>query len=59
MEKLSLALTDLTSNKRYRVAARELGERLENENGAFIAANIVEYELRKWLEEEGRDPVIV
>ena len=59
VEKLSCALTDLTSTKKYRVAARELGERLEKENGALIAANIIEYELRKWLEEEGREPVIL
>ena len=59
VSKLSKALTELTTTKKYRVAARELGERLVTENGAAIAANIIEYELRKWLREEGREPVIV
>ena len=57
--KLSKALTDLTTTKKYRVAARELGERLQMENGAVTAANIIEHELRKWLRQEGRDPVLV
>lgn len=59
VSRLSRALTDLTATGRYRVAARELGERLRLENGAVIAANIIEHELRKWLREEGREPVIV
>lgn len=59
VSKLSKALVELTTTKKYRVAARELGERLRLENGACIAANIIEYELRKWLREEGREPVIV
>ena len=59
VSRLSKALTDLTTTGKYRVAARELGERLIMENGAFIAANIVEYELKKWLSDEGREPVIV
>ena len=59
VSRLSKALTDLTSTKKYRVAARELGERLRLEQGHIIAANIVEHELRKWLREEGREPVIV
>ena len=57
--KLTAALEQLTGTKRYRVAARELGERLRLENGAVIAANIIEHELRKWLREEGRDPTLV
>lgn len=57
--KLSKALEELTTTKKYRVAARELGERLRLENGAVIAANIIEHELRQWLLEEGREPVIV
>jgi len=59
VSRLSKALTELTTTKKYRVAARELGERLCLEKGAVTAANIVEHELRKWLREEGRDPVIV
>ena len=59
VSRLSKALVDLTSTKKYRVAARELGERLRLEKGAVTAANIVEHELRKWLREEGREPVIV
>jgi len=59
VSKLSKAFTDLTTTKKYRVAARELGERLRMEQGHVIAANIVEHELRKWLREEGREPVIV
>ena len=59
VNRLSKALVDLTTTKKYRVAARELGERLQLENGAVIAANIIEHELRKWLREEGREPVLV
>lgn len=57
--KLTKALLQLTGTKRYRVAARELGERLKTENGAIIAADIIEHELRKWLREDGLDPVLV
>ena len=59
VSRLSKALTELTTTKKYRVAARELGERLRMENGAVTAANIIEHELRKWMREEGREPVIV
>jgi len=59
VSRLSKALTDLTTTGKYRVAARELGERLRLENGAVIAANIIEYELRKWLSDEGLEPNIV
>ena len=57
--KLSRALIELTSEKRYEVAARELGIRLENEDGAVNAANIIEHELRKYLRQEGLSPVLV
>ena len=57
--KLSKALTQLTTIKSYRVAARELGERLRKEEGTVTAANIIEHELRKWLREEGLPPAIV
>ena len=57
--RLSKAIAQLTQTKKYRVAARELGERLRMENGAEIAANIIEHELRKWLREEGLEPVLV
>ncbi len=59
VSKLSKALTDLIATKKYRVAARELGERLKLEQGHVIAANIVEHELREWLVLEGREPIIV
>ena len=49
----------LTTTKKYSVAAREIGLRLRMENGAHIAADIIEHELRKWLREEGREPVLV
>ena len=57
--KLSRALIELTSEKRYEVAARELGIRLESEDGAVNAANIIEHELRKYLRQEGLSPVLV
>ena len=59
IERLSRALIELTSEKRYEVAARELGIRLENEDGAVNAANIIEHELRKYLRQEGLSPVLV
>lgn len=52
---LSKALSNLVNNKRYTVAAKELGSRLALENGAKTAADLVEHELRKWLRQEGRD----
>lgn len=59
VSRLSKAFTDLKETKKYAVAARELGERLQNEDGAHIAANIIEHELRKWLRLEGREPNIL
>ena len=59
IERLSRALIELTSEKRYEVAARELGIRLESEDGAVNAANIIEHELRKYLRQEGLSPVLV
>ncbi len=59
VSKLAKALVNLTQTPKYRVAARELGERLSMENGAVTAANIIEHELRKWLREEGREPILV
>ncbi len=53
VSRLSKALDDLTSTKKYRVAAHELGERLCMEKGCITAANIIEYELERWLAEEG------
>ena len=58
VHRLAKALTDLNATKKYRVAARELGERLRLENGAATAANLIEHELREWLREEGREPDI-
>ena len=57
--KLAKALHLLVTTRSYRVAARELGEHLRNEHGEVIAANIVEHELRKWLRDEGREPMLV
>lgn len=57
--KLTKALSQLTGTKKYSVAARELGQRLRMENGAVTAADVIEHELRKWLREEGREPVLV
>lgn len=57
--RLSKAITQLTTEKRYEVAARELGIRLCTEDGVVNAANIIEHELRKWLRLEGRSPVLV
>ena len=54
-----MCIRDRTSEKRYEVAARELGIRLENEDGAVNAANIIEHELRKYLRQEGLSPVLV
>jgi UDP:flavonoid glycosyltransferase YjiC (YdhE family) len=59
VSRLSKALTDLTATKKYRVAARELGERLKMEKGAANAADIIEQELRQWLTEEGLEPVLL
>ena len=56
--RLTKALADLTSTKKYRVAARELGERLKLEKGVANAADIIEQELHQWLAEEGRAPVL-
>lgn len=52
VSKLSRALKNLVSVKSYRVAARELGERMRLENGVCIAANIIEHEVRKWLRQD-------
>ena len=57
VERLAFTNHDTTAGL---TAARELGERLRLEQGEFIAANIIEHELRKWLREEDRapDPVL-
>lgn len=59
VKKLSRALTELVTEKRYQVAARELGARMVNEDGAVNAANIIEHELRKYLRAEGKSPALV
>ena len=59
VSRLTKAFIDLKETKKYAVAARELGERLQKEDGAVIAANIIEHELRKWLRDEGREPKIL
>ena len=50
--KMSKALKNLVTVQSYRVAARELGERLRLEKGVQIAANIIEYETQKWIDED-------
>ena len=55
-DRLTRAFTDLTTTKKYRVAARELGLRLRMENGVQTAADLIEHELREWLIQEGRTP---
>ncbi|MBE5800679.1 MAG: glycosyltransferase family 1 protein [Clostridiales bacterium] len=57
--RLSRALTRLVSTKSYQVAAKELGRRLRMEDGDVIAVDMIEHELRKWLRQEGRQPVLV
>ncbi len=57
--RLANAITLLVGTKSYQVAARELGQRLKNEDGEVLAVDIIEHELRKWLREEGRPPVLV
>jgi len=51
-EKLTKALVDLTQTKSYGVAAKELGMRLCEENGAKAAADIIEEEIQRWLSED-------
>jgi UDP:flavonoid glycosyltransferase YjiC (YdhE family) len=50
--KLAKALHNLISVRSYRVAAREIGERMRTEDGVATAANIIEHEVRKWLRED-------
>ena len=50
--KMAKALHNLVTVKAYRVAARELGERMCMENGVGIASNIIEHEVEKWLRED-------
>lgn len=57
--RLSKAIVQLVTEKRYQVAAKELSIRLCTEDGVVNAANIIEHELRKWLGQEGRSPVLV
>ena len=59
VSRLTKAFVELKETKKYAVAARELGERLQKEDGAVTAANIIEHELRKWLRDEGREPIIL
>ena len=56
---LTNALIQLVETKSYEVAAQELGSRLKNEDGDVLAVDVIEHELRKWLREEGRQPVLV
>ena len=57
--KMAKALEQLVTEKRYRVAARELGMRLKTEDGVVNAADVIEHELRKWLRMEGRPAILV
>ena len=56
--KLARALKNLTTVGSYRVAARELGERLRIENGVQNAANIIEEEVERWLQEDVPPPIL-
>ena len=47
--RLTRALNDLTTTKRYVVAAQELGERLRLEKGTQNAADIIEREVDEWI----------
>lgn len=58
-KKLAKGIEELVSQKRFRVAAKELGIRLAMEDGVANACNIIEHELRKYLREEGRSAVLV
>jgi len=59
VRRMTNALNLLVGNKSYQVAAKELGQRLKNEDGAICAVDVIEHELRKWLRQEGRTPVLV
>ena len=59
VRKLTNALIKLVETKSYEVAAEELGSRLKTEDGDVLAVDVIEHELRKWLREEGRQPVLV
>ncbi|MCQ2457399.1 MAG: glycosyltransferase [Clostridia bacterium] len=48
VNRLTKALLDLTTRGSYRVAAEELGERLNLEHGTTRAADIVEQEIERW-----------
>lgn len=50
--KLARALRNLTTVKSYRTAASELGDRLRLERGVQNAADIIEWEVERWLTEE-------
>lgn len=58
-KRLAKRIQELVGERRYRVAVKELGLRLAMEDGVANAANIVEHELRKYLREEGKSPVLV
>ena len=59
VRRMTNALNLLVGTKSYQVAAQELGQRLKNEDGAICAVDVIEHELRKWLRQEGRPPVLV
>jgi len=54
--KLARALTNLTTVQSYRTAAEALGLRLRRENGIQTAADIIQREVVRWLEEEAAPP---
>ena len=59
VRRLTNALNLLVSTKSYEVAAKELGQRMKNEDGDVLAVDVIEHELRKWLRQEGRPPILV
>jgi len=56
--KLAKALKNLTTLGSYRVAAKELGKRLQMENGVCNAADIIEEEVHRWLTEDVPPPIL-
>lgn len=52
VRRLTRALKDITTTRRYVVAAEELSERLRLENGTIRAADIIEQEVGKWLAQD-------
>jgi sterol 3beta-glucosyltransferase len=57
VEKLTRALIDLSQNKSYSIAANEMGMRISEENGTMNAADIIEEEIKRWLDQKSTTAV--